>query len=69
MMESEKERLTKLHLELAKRVIGQPEIHARLVNEGGLEPVGSTAEAFAAMLPGEIERWGRLVRETSAKVD
>src|SRR6185436_13722890 len=25
MMESEKERLTKLHLELGKRVIGQPE--------------------------------------------
>lgn len=52
-----------------RRVIGQPDIHARLVNEGGLEPVGSTAEAFAAMLPGEIERWGRLVRETGAKVD
>ena len=34
-----------------RRVIAMPEIHARLVNEGGLEPVGSTAEAFAAICP------------------
>lgn len=52
-----------------RRVIALPEIHDRLVNEGGLEPLGSTAEAFAAMLPGEIERWGKLVRETNARVD
>ena len=52
-----------------RRIIALPEIHDRLANEGGLEPIGSTAEAFAAMLPGEIERWGRLVRETGARVD
>ena len=52
-----------------RRIIALPEIHDRLINEGGLEPIGSTAEAFAAMLPGEIERWGRLVRETGARVD
>ena len=52
-----------------RRVIAMPEIRDRMINQGGLEPVGSTAESFAALIPGEIERWGKLVRETGARVD
>jgi tripartite-type tricarboxylate transporter receptor subunit TctC len=52
-----------------RRIIALPEIRERMVQQGGLEPVGGTAEAFAAMIPREIEHWGRLVRETGARVD
>ncbi len=52
-----------------RRVIAMPEIRDRMINQGGLEPIGSTAESFAALIPGEIERWGKLVRETGARVD
>ena len=58
----------RLNLDL-RRVIAMPEIRDRMINQGGLEPVGSTIESFAALIPGEIERWGRLVRETGARVD
>jgi tripartite-type tricarboxylate transporter receptor subunit TctC len=52
-----------------RRVIALPEIRDRMINQGGLEPVGSTAESFADRIPGEIELWGKLVRETGARVD
>jgi tripartite-type tricarboxylate transporter receptor subunit TctC len=37
--------------------------------KGGFEPVGSTIETFTSLIPVEIERWGKLVRETGAKVE
>jgi hypothetical protein len=40
-----------------------------LFNQGGMEPVGSTVESFANLIPVEVERWGKLVRETGAKVE
>ena len=52
-----------------RRVIAMPDIRDRMINQGGLEPVGSSAESFAAMIPAEIEHWGRVVRETGARVD
>ena len=52
-----------------RRVIAMPEIRDRMINQGGFEPVGSTIESFAALIPVEIERWGRLVRETGARVE
>ena len=52
-----------------RRVIAMPDIRERMINQGGLEPVGSSAESFAAMIPAEIEHWGRVVRETGARVD
>jgi tripartite-type tricarboxylate transporter receptor subunit TctC len=52
-----------------RRVIAMPEIRDRMISQGGLEPVGGTAESFAAMIPTEIEYWGRVVRETGARVD
>jgi tripartite-type tricarboxylate transporter receptor subunit TctC len=52
-----------------RRVIAMPDIRDRMINQGGLEPVGGSAESFAAMIPAEIEHWGRVVRETGARVD
>ena len=52
-----------------RRVIALPEIRDRMINQGGMEPVGGSAESFAALIPAEIEHWGRLVRETGARVD
>ena len=52
-----------------RRVIALPEIRDRMVNQGGLEPVVGTPESFSAMIPMEIEHWGKLVRETGARVD
>ena len=52
-----------------RRVIALPEIRDRMVNQGGLEPVVGTPESFSALIPMEIEHWGKLVRETGARVD
>ena len=40
-----------------------------MIGQGGLEPIGGTAESFAALIPREIEHWGKVVRETGARVD
>lgn len=52
-----------------RRVIALPEVRDLLVNKGGFEPVGSTVESFTSLIPSEMERWGKLVRETGAKVE
>jgi len=51
-----------------RRVIALPEVRD-VFDKGGFEPVGSTVESFANLIPGEVERWGKLVRETGAKVE
>ena len=51
------------------RVLALPEVGVLLVNKGGFEPVGSTVESFTSLIPAEMERWGKLVRETGAKVE
>jgi tripartite-type tricarboxylate transporter receptor subunit TctC len=35
----------------------------------GMEPVGSSPEAFDALIRAEIEKWGRVVKISGAKVD
>jgi hypothetical protein len=35
----------------------------------GLEVVASTPAQFAAMLPGEVRKWGEAVRRSGARVD
>jgi tripartite-type tricarboxylate transporter receptor subunit TctC len=51
-----------------RRVLALPEVRD-VFDKGGFEPVGSTVESFANLIPGEVERWGKLVRETGAKVE
>ena len=52
-----------------RRALSVPEVRERLLNEGGMQPVGGSAAEFAALIAGEKERWGKLVRETGARVD
>ena len=52
-----------------RQVLAMPDIRDRMISQGGLEPVGSTAESFTALIPSEIAAWGKLVRETGAKVE
>ena len=52
-----------------RRAIALPDVRERMIQQGGMEPVGGSAEAFAALIPGELEHWGRLVRESGAKVE
>ena len=60
--------LERLTAEL-RRIVAQPDVRERLIQQGGLEPIGGSAEQFAAFLPAEIRRWGALVREAGARVD
>jgi len=34
-----------------------------------IEPAGTTAEQFAEFIAGEVERWGRVARDSGAKLD
>ncbi|MFN0164266.1 MAG: tripartite tricarboxylate transporter substrate binding protein [Burkholderiales bacterium] len=52
-----------------RRVLALPEIRERLQKEGGMEPAGGSAAQFGALIASEQERWGRLVKETGARVD
>ena len=46
----------------------QPDVVKRFT-ELGIDPVGSTPEAYAALNKSEYEKYGKLVKETGAKVD
>ena len=52
-----------------RQVLAQADMRERLRSGGGLEAVGGSAAQFAMLIASEQERWGRLVRETGARVD
>ena len=52
-----------------RRVLALPEVRDRLLNDGGMEAVGGTAAQFASLIAGEQSRWGKLIKETGARVD
>ncbi|MFO1330246.1 MAG: tripartite tricarboxylate transporter substrate binding protein [Rubrivivax sp.] len=45
-----------------------PEL-ARRLDEEGANPAGGTPEQFAALIRDEIPRWGKVVKESGARVD
>jgi tripartite-type tricarboxylate transporter receptor subunit TctC len=49
--------------------LAEPEIRARLIEQGGVEPVGSTPEAFAETIKADLARYADLVARTGAHVD
>jgi tripartite-type tricarboxylate transporter receptor subunit TctC len=51
------------------RVLSVADVRDRLLNEGGMQPVGGSAAQFAALIAREKEHWGKLVKETGARVD
>jgi tripartite-type tricarboxylate transporter receptor subunit TctC len=52
-----------------RHVLSLAEIRDRLQNDGGMEAVGGTAAQFASLIASEQARWGKLVKETGARVD
>ncbi|NKI96866.1 tripartite tricarboxylate transporter substrate binding protein [Rhizobacter sp. SG703] len=59
--------IAKLNAEFNK-ALKQPELAKRLGDEGA-DPAGGTPEQFAALIRDEIPRWGRVVKDSGAKVD
>lgn len=62
-----KDVIAKLNGDLAK-ALKDPELRRKL-GEQGAEVAGSTPEQFAKLIRDENARWGRIVRESGAKVD
>jgi len=62
-----KDVITKLNAEFVK-ALKQPDLIKRLGDEGA-EVGGGTPEQFTALIRDEIPRWGKVVKESGAKVD
>ena len=50
------------------KVLKAPDVRAKLMSEGG-DVLGGTPEQFASLLRSDLVRWGRIVRESGAKLD
>jgi tripartite-type tricarboxylate transporter receptor subunit TctC len=50
------------------KVLKDPDVRAKLASEGG-EALGGSPEQFAALLKTDIARWGKVVKDSGAKVD
>lgn len=62
-----KEIVQRFNTEIVK-ILRRPEIRAKLV-ELGLQPIGSTADEFAAVSRREVEKWGRIARQNNIRVE
>jgi tripartite-type tricarboxylate transporter receptor subunit TctC len=51
------------------RILKDPDMRARLIEQGGLEPVGSSPQEFASLIASEMTHWAEIVRNTGARVD
>jgi tripartite-type tricarboxylate transporter receptor subunit TctC len=59
--------VNKLSAEI-NRILKLPEVNERLSSLGA-EPTGSTPEEFAAHIRTEIAKWGKVVRDSGARID
>lgn len=59
--------IDRLNAEVNK-ALQQPELRKQ-INDSGAEAAGSTPEQFAVLIRDEVVRWGRVVKESGAKVD
>ena len=62
-----KDVIARLNAEFNK-ALKVPELKKRLDDEGA-EPAGGSAEQFAALIKEDIVRWGKVVKESGARVD
>ena len=62
-----KEVIARLNTEFNK-ALQAPELRKKLGDEGA-DPVGGTPEQFATLIKDDIARWGKVVKESGAKVD
>ena len=62
-----KEIVMRLNAEIVK-TLADPKVR-ELYAQNGLEPVGNTPEQFAAIVRGDYEKYGRLVRKLKIRID
>jgi tripartite-type tricarboxylate transporter receptor subunit TctC len=60
--------IDKLHAELVK-ALNQPELRKQLTETLGMDLVVSTPEAFQKFVSGEVERWGKVVKDNNIRAD
>ena len=59
--------IARLHAEAVK-ALATPDVREKLLAQGA-EPIGSTPEEFRAYIRAEIDKWGRVIRASGARVD
>ncbi len=62
-----KEIVARLNAEIVK-ILADPKVRERYA-QNGLETVGNTPDEFSALVRGEFEKYGRLVRELTIKLE
>jgi tripartite-type tricarboxylate transporter receptor subunit TctC len=62
-----KDVVAKLNTEFNK-ALAQPDLRKKL-GEQGADPVGGTPEQFASLIKDDIVRWGKVVRQSGARID
>ncbi len=50
-------------------ILAEPELRKRLIEQGGVEPVGSSPAAFAAVIRSDLARYADLVKRTGAHIE
>jgi tripartite-type tricarboxylate transporter receptor subunit TctC len=60
--------VTRLHDEVVK-ILATPEIKERFLTTIGGDPVGNTAEQFAADIKADIARWSKIVKESGLRIE
>ena len=60
--------LNKLHAELTK-VLNQADVRRQLGDQLGMDLVVSTPEGLQKFVTGEVERWGKVVRDNNIRAD